>query len=161
MVVVSDTTPLSNFLQINRLDLLKDLYQSVVIAPAIFSELTALEKLGVSIESIREANWITVKAPSNTLLVKELQINLDVGEAEAIALAVESQPDFLLIDEIQGRISAKNYHLPIIGTLGILLQAKQAGLLKEIKAEIDKLLIIGFWIDDGLYRKVLKTANET
>lgn len=86
---------------------------------------------------------------------------LDIGEAEGIALALELEADLLLIDERLGRMTAKYFDLEILGLLGILVQAKQEGLINEIRPLLDQLRFeIGFRISKQLYREVLRLAQE-
>lgn len=160
MVIISDTTPLSNLLQIGRLDLLQSLYQQVIIPDAVFQELQVLSTFQISIQPLQDADWLTIRTPQDIKLLNELLNDLDIGEAQAIALAIETQADYLLIDEKEGRLIAEEYHIPIIGTLGILLSAKKANLISSIKIEMDTLRRIGFWISDSLYERMLVIAIE-
>lgn len=160
MVIVSDTTPLSNLLQINRLSLLREIYNEVLIPPAVFDELSALPAKGISILPIIDANWIKVSIPHDQVIVQGLAKELDIGEAEAIALAIEKSAALLLIDEKQGRLIAEKHQLSIIGTLGVLLKAKQMGLIGKVKPELDNLMAINFWIGQNLYDRILNLSNE-
>ncbi len=99
MIIVSDTTPFSNLLQIGELELLPTLYQQIIIPTTVFSELKILEKRGFSIQNGINAGWIIIKAPKSYEVVNELLTFLDQGESEAIALAIELQADYLLMDE--------------------------------------------------------------
>ncbi|MFN7119829.1 MAG: DUF3368 domain-containing protein [Saprospiraceae bacterium] len=160
MVIISDTTPLSNLLQIGRLDLLHSLYQEVIVPDAVFEELQALSTFQISIQPIQDADWLTIRTPQDIKLVNKLLAELDLGEAQAIALALETNADYLLIDEKDGRLVAEDYHIPIVGTLGILLSAKQAKLINSIKSEMNALRQIGFWVSDRLYDKMLTISGE-
>ena len=87
--------------------------------------------------------------------------DLDLGEAEAIALAKELHAEWLLIDETKGRTIAKNAGLQIIGLLGVLLAAKEKGLITEVKLYLEKLITKAkFRISPELYTRVLQLANE-
>ncbi|MFQ4137648.1 DUF3368 domain-containing protein [Nodosilinea sp. PGN35] len=86
---------------------------------------------------------------------------LDIGEAEAIALAVEVQATQVLIDERRGRLVASRLNLRYTGLLGILAEAKGQGLIAEVKPLLDALINeAGFWVAEPLYTSVLRLVNE-
>ncbi len=156
MIVISDTSILSNFIQIGCLPLLEDIFKTVIIPQAVYDELLALKKLPIQHIIQSNQHWINVKS------VKVINNwNLDKGETEAITLALNLKAQYLLIDELQGRNVAKTLGLNVTGTLGILLKAKQKGNIQLVKPLIDHLKNqAGFWIDDSLYQLVLKQAGE-
>jgi hypothetical protein len=88
--------------------------------------------------------------------------DLDLGEAEAIALAVETSAELLIVDERLGRRTAQHFGLNIIGVIGVLVDAKHHRMLAEIKPYLDQLrLLAGFHISDALYARVLADERET
>ncbi|MEY2976191.1 MAG: hypothetical protein RLZZ435_328 [Cyanobacteriota bacterium] len=94
-------------------------------------------------------------------LVEALSNELDIGEAEAIVLAVETQAKQVLIDERRGRLVAKRLDLNYIGILGILVEAKHNGLISEFKPLLNRLMNeVGFWVSESLYKRVLQLVNE-
>ena len=97
---------------------------------------------------------------SNQILVNALQVELDKGEAEAIALAQELAADLLLIDEHLGRAAATRLGVRIIGLLGVLIEAKHRGLILEVKPLVDALMNLGFRVKHDLYQRVLQAAGE-
>ncbi len=93
--------------------------------------------------------------------MKMLKSELDNGEAEAIALAVEVEADLLLIDETDGRRIATLYDLPKTGVVGILMRARLDGRIESLRQELDALREDGgFWIAEALYRKSLEVVDE-
>ena len=161
MVVISDTSVLSNFLQLDRIDVLEYLYRELIIPPTVASELQALEGVIPDLNILLTAPWIRIQLPSDESFVNSLRQKLDPGESEAIALAIELQVDLLLMDELLGRKLAENYGIKISGTLGSLLRAKEKGLIDSVKPLIDQLREeIGFWISENLYNNVLQLAGE-
>lgn len=161
MIVVSDTSTLINLAWLNRFALLQQLYGSLLIPSAVWQE--AVEK-GIGqpgSEEIKSANWIQVVEVQNTPLVTALQQDLDAGEAEAIALAIEQNADLVLMDERLGRATASRFGLSYIGLIGVLVVAKQKGLLTTLKPDLDKLRrVAGFYISDPLYYRVLGDHGE-
>jgi len=101
-----------------------------------------------------------VKTSQNQLAVQILQKDLDVGESEAIVLAIESHVHNILIDEYKGRKIAEAHGLKPIGTIGILLQAKKMGLLKQVRPELDMLIKNKRRISPSLYDKALELSGE-
>lgn len=94
-------------------------------------------------------------------LVEALSNELDLGEAEAVALAVEIQANQVLIDERRGRLVAARLNLRCTGILGILVEAKSQGLVAEVKPLLDALVNkAGFWVGEPLYNGVLRLVNE-
>ena len=102
MIVISDSSPLISLSAIGRLDLLRLLYKRVVVPEAVWQEITAAGKGRAGSSEIRNSEWIEVCPLSNRALADALESDLDSGEAEAIALAVESDTELLLIDERKG-----------------------------------------------------------
>jgi len=102
------------------------------------------------------ASW-----PVDKSLIQLLKRDLDDGEAEAIALAIEQHADLILLDESEARRIAELYHLLKTGAVGILIKAKQLGLIKTLRNELDQLRKGGgFWISEELYHRALRAAGE-
>ena len=86
---------------------------------------------------------------------------MDIGEAEAIVLAVELKPDLFLLDERKGRVVASRLGIKFTGVLGILIEAKRSGLIAKVKPIMDVLIEqVGFRVSIKLYQQVLQVANE-
>ena len=97
----------------------------------------------------------------NPTLVRALRQDLDAGEAEAIALAIEIDPELLLMDEKRGRETARHLDLEYIGIIGVLIEAKHSGLVAAIRPHLDSLRQeAGFFISNVLYQRVLRDAGE-
>lgn len=164
MIVVSDTSALSNLVLVNHLWLLEAIYQVVIIPDAVAAELAAASH--PKIPAILQLSWIQAQSlsVSDSQLAEQLQQErgLDVGEANAIALALELQADDLLMDERLGRQEAVRLGLSIIGILGILLVAKQRNLIPQVQPVMDELINqVGFRVSAQLYQRVLALAQET
>lgn len=133
MIVVSDTTPISNLIQIGQFELLRALYQRILIPRTVYDELIFLSKFQIPIVEILAQEWVEIVEVKSQTIVDRLLATLDRGEAEAIALAVETRADYLLIDEKEGRKVAKENHIALVGTLGVLINGKKQGLIDNMK----------------------------
>lgn len=124
MIVVSDTTAITNLFQIGELEFLKDVFGQIIIPAAVEAELA---EVSGQWEAINALNFVDIQSPTDTAFLAVLKNTLDDGEAEAIALSRELYADFLIIDEWRGRRVAKQNGIQIIGLIGILLTAKRKG----------------------------------
>ena len=160
MIIVSDTTPLMTLLKCNQLDLLKRMYGTVLIPSAVYSELTDNPLYEEEAEIIRNCNFLEVREISDKARVRMLQdsTGLDLGETEAIVLAENTKADLLLMDEVMGRMVAKEMGFTIAGAVGILIAAKTGGLLSsdEIQIVVDMIRKSGQHIGEPLLKKLLE-----
>ena len=161
MIIVSETSPINNLAEINQLHLLHQLYGTVLIPEAVFQELTDPSFPVAGATEVQTFDWIQTLTVSDRTLVEAMSNELDIGEAEAIALAVEIQADQVLIDERRGRLVANRLNLRCIGILGILVEAKSQGLIAEVKPLLDALVNeAGFWVAEPLYNSILRLVGE-
>lgn len=161
-MVVSNTSPIINLACIGRLDLLPTLFGEIVIPGAVFHEIAETgDPNAPGASDVRTAPWIRRHPVANRPLVTSLRLELDPGESEAIACAMETHAKLLLIDERRGRLVAQRLGLPIMGLVGVLLLARKRGLIASIRPALDDLRrMAGFWISDALYRHALREAGE-
>ncbi len=161
MIVVSDTSPIANLLQINRLSLLQKIFSAVIVPPAVFREILVLEQFGIDLSEFKQIDWIQVQQPMETIAVNALRKDLDEGEAEAIILASELHADWILIDERQGTKIAEKYGLHSIGLIGILIKAKEKGCLDAVIPVVEELRDkAGFWISDHFMNRIRELVKE-
>lgn len=159
MVVISDTSIISNLLQIGHLNLLHVLFEEALIPPAVHKELNQMS--GEVRFRLGDHPWLQVKPLSDYTLATQLQGQLDPGEAEAIALAQELSADVLLMDEAKGRKLARQYGIPITGLLGVLLAGKSQGHIASVTPLMDKLIHeANFRIGKALYAMIQEEAGE-
>lgn len=162
MMIVSDTSPLSNLAIVEQLPLLQQIYSNIIIPPAVYEELLQLERIRPVIKHLLRTGWLEMRLPTNRVLVETLQRELDEGEAEAIALAIALNADRLLIDERLGRRVATLYGLKITGLLGLLTAAKVDGHIDLVQPVLDQLIKqAGFRVSQELYRHTLQAVNES
>lgn len=164
MTTVSNTSPISNLAIIGRLDLMRAVYGGVLIPAAVHKELEALGHAQAQ-TAIREAEregWLAAARVSEhgQGLVLALREELDPGEAEAIALALECGAR-LVMDELDGRSVARRLGIPVRGALWVLRKGKEKGLVPSLKNELARLRTEAhFWISAQLEAEWLKASGE-
>lgn len=162
MIVVSNTSPIFYLSTIGHLNLLRQLYDEIVIPTTVFNEITNVGNTDASARVVPTLSWIRTQSATDQEFVNRLRAELDPGEAEAIALALELNVDRLLMDERLGRVAAMRAGLQVTGVLGILIAAKRNNLIQEVKPLLDALIEqVGFWIDARLYAEVLQAVGES
>lgn len=160
MIVVSDTSVLNAFFKIGHVALLPALYGSVLIPQRVYEEMQADVRLAQWLSQARPG-WLQVKKVSGTETVHRLLEEMDAGEAEALVLALELRADQVLMDDHEGRKVAQRLGVPVVGTLGILLEAKSEGLISELRPLLEELIQkANFWVSESLQLKLLRQANE-
>jgi len=161
MSVVSNASPLINLARIGKIDLLRELYGELLIPEAVWQEVVIEGAGQPGAEEVRTAPWIQAREVANKDLVRALRQDLDAGEAEAIALALEIGAELLLMDERLGRETARHLGVRYAGLIGILVEAKRKGLINAIKPHLDTLRdVAGFRVSDTLYIRVLQDEGE-
>src|SRR2546422_7165009 len=137
---VVNTSPLVFLGNLDRLELLRQERREICIPRAVAEEIA--EKPDAAAQAVQAActTWIQVRDVADRTAVNLVQATLHRGEAEAIVLAAELQAERLVIDDQDARRFADRCGLKTVGTLGILLAAKQYGVIASLRAEMDRLL---------------------
>ncbi len=161
MIVVSNTSPIVNLAVVGQLDLLRQLYGKVVIPQSVYHENAVIGAGQTGATEVSTFEWTETRQVTDRPLLAALRLELDEGEAEAIALAVELKANLLLLDERKGRVVASQLGLQFIGLLGVLVEAKHKGLIRAVKPVMDDLMAkAGFWISQELHEHVLQIVGE-
>lgn len=163
MIVVSDTSAITNLAAIQHLHLLSRLYYRVVIPEAVYRELVDIDPPAPGTLEAQTVSWLEGEQIANRNIVERIQkeARLDPGESEAIALALELEADLLLIDERRGRAEAARLGLGVIGLLGILVEAKRQNLVAAVKPLMDTLIATSeFRVSSALYCQILEVVDE-
>ena len=153
MIVVSDTSPLTALFTVGQSDLLFKIFGEVLIPAAVENELLRSHP--------DLPGWLKTKQVRDSAKVQEYSQSVDLGEAEAIALAEELSANFLLIDERKGRRLARTRQLRIIGLLGVILLAKRQGLIpsaRDLLAQLDEKA--GVYLSKELKEAALRSVGE-
>lgn len=164
MMVVSDTSVLIHLARIEHFDLLRRLYSTITIPRAVWREVVEEGEGRSGAPETRAAHgdgWMEVlPLDQESSMLPLLHQALDEGEAEALAMAHEVEANLVLLDEAAARQKAEQLGLQKTGTIGVLLRAKREGLIDRLRPELDDLRKTAFWIDEMLYRRVLRSVDE-
>jgi len=160
MIIVADTSPISALTRIGQLDLLRKVYKRLIVPDAVFQELITPGHNWDSAKAIQDAEWIEVASVDSSATAELLKRQIDLGESEAIALALKLNASTLLIDELKGRRIAQEKGLAIVGTVGTLLLAKEDGLINELRPLLDALINDDFRLSSKLYHSLLESVGE-
>ena len=159
-IIVADAGPLIALAKIAQLTLLSALFAEVHIPAYVLQEAAGniLMPDAATVRAFADAH-ATIHDDSVDPVVQRLCVEIDAGEAQAIALA-QSLSCGVLMDDLLGRGVAKRLRLPVIGVLGVLLQGKRAGHIATIRPSLDALVIARYRVSDSLIAEVLLQANE-
>ena len=148
-IIVTDTSCLILLDKLGRIGLLKSLYGKITVTKTVADEFGQVLPEFVEIEN-----------PKNKIYQKILESLLDPGEASAIALALEKEECLLIIDEFKGRREARQLGLNYTGTLGILIVAKEKGLINSVTEIIKEIGKTDFRISEKLINELKRKSGE-
>jgi hypothetical protein len=153
MIVVSDTSVITALIHVGRHALLQDLYEIVLIPEAVHQELNRSHPV--------LPGFLEVRAAADRAKVAQLTTDLDLGEAEAIVLALESKADLLLIDEKLGRLAALHEGLAITGLMGVLVAAKRKNYIPSMRELVGRIETeAGFRVSEAVKREAFRAVGE-
>lgn len=156
MVVVADTSPINYLILIGQIELLPRLYTRILVPAAVLAELNhRLAPKPVQEWASNAPRWFEVLTPKTNLRLGQL----DLGESEAIALAVEMHADVLLIDDLAGRQEAVRRGLRVAGTLSVLDDADKAGLVNFDEA-IAQLRKTTFRVSEAIVSEIMQRRSR-
>jgi len=146
--VVTNTTCLIGLERIGRLELLPQVF------PVVFAPRAVQAEIGMTV------SWLQVTVVKNLAVVAALRTQMDIGEAEVLALAIELGNVVVILDDKKARRVASQVGLSVIGTVGMLLRAKRQGIIPEIKPLLQALDEANFRLADALRQNALRLAGE-
>ncbi|HVX12548.1 MAG TPA: DUF3368 domain-containing protein [Pirellulales bacterium] len=156
---ICNTSPIQYLHQLGQLDLLRTLATAVFVPPAVANELLNGMGLGIDLPDLKTAPWISVHAIQSNV-PPQWKNKLGPGKAEVLQLAPEMPGSCVILDDRIARTFADEFKLPFKGTLGILLDAKRAGLLAAVRPFIDQLNGLGFRLAPATRAHVPRLAGE-
>ena len=161
VLVVSDTSVLLNLCRVSAEGLLPELFQEVWIPPAVAAEFSRLTKSRQRYQGLVLPGWVQISPPVQVPPEVRACPDLDGGESEALSLALEWHADAVLIDEAAGRRAASLLKVTFVGIAGILLRARERGLIPAVRPMLARLREeAGFWLHPGFEAEILRLAGE-
>ena len=160
MILVIDASCLITLAKIGRLKLLHELAEQVVVPDAVYNEVVGRGAGRPGHAEVAEASWISRRTVRDHTVVDGLAIELGHGESEAIVLARELKADFVIIDDARARQIAELEGVRGIGLLGLLLTAKERGVVEAVTPILNEMIKAGFYIGDVVCRNVIRQAGE-
>ncbi len=157
--IICNTSPLQYLHQIGVLHILPALVKTVTIPPAVQEGLNTGRNLGLSLPNLQSLDWIVVRGPASAATLP-LVTDLGPGEKEVLALALETPDSICVLDDALARQVARTLQLRITGTLGVLIDAKRAGIIPTVRPLLDQLQSLGFRLVGHTRAAVLKLAGE-
>jgi hypothetical protein len=160
-MIVSNTTPISNFLHLGQMEILKTIFKELHVPMAVHSEIETFFSGDHQWQRCLVEDFILKTEVQTSPKIQELMIHLHMGEAEALCLCIENNAKLCLLDDKDARIIARLNKIPISGTLGVLMRAKKMGIIESVKEPMDRLRTDHhYWINDAMYNKVLSLSDE-
>lgn len=161
MIVVADTSVILNLCCVGQSHLLPALFREVWIPDEVRLEFERLTRHQPRFQGLGLPNWAIIQPAAPVPAQLAALPNLHAGETAALALALNNKVDAVLMDEAAGRHAAHLLGVPVIGVLGVLLQARRKGLLQAIKPVLEDLeKKAGFWLSPKLTAEALRRAGE-
>jgi len=161
VLVVSGTSVLLNLCRISAEGLLPELFHEVWIPPVVEAEFLRLAAARSRFRGIAMPAWVRVSPPVQMAPAVLACSGLDPGESAALSLALELCASAVLMDEAAGRRAARTLHVATIGIVGILLRAKDQGLIPAVRPLFARLREeAGLWLSPEFEAEVLRLAGE-
>lgn len=157
---ICNTSPIQYLYQLGLLNVLQSMTGQVAIPPAVVRELEEGRRRGIVLPDVSALSWLRVKRPT-TEAVLPLVVDLGPGETEVLALALEARDAVVILDDAFARRVATKLEVPLIGTLGVLLEAKRYGLVPAIAPLLDQLMDLSFRLAPHTREAVIKLAGES
>ena len=162
---MTNTTPLIALAQCDLFTLLQTLFGQVLIPPAVYREVVSEGEGRAGAEETQDAvtaSWLVIQELQEPADARGLQqaFLLGDGESEALALARQQPTDVILLDEARAVRCAREMGLPVLRTVGLLLQAKSRGHLESVQPALDQLRMSGFRLSESVYQAALRHAGE-
>lgn len=148
-VIVTDTSCFITLEKIGAFEILHQTFNNIVTTPEIQREFGS-----------ELPNWVEIRSVKDIALMEVFKETVDIGEASALALAMETSNPIVIIDDSKGRKFASRMGISFMGTLGLFVKAKEYGVISNIKSYIEKIQATDFRVSPALVNLVLAKAGE-
>jgi predicted nucleic acid-binding protein len=160
LAIVADSSPLIGLARIGQLELLRRFAKRVAVPPAVWEEVSGHSYDAPGAKEVRAAEWLAIEKPPDPDTVASLNLLVDRGEAEAIALAQSIPSSLLLVDDSRARRVAQRLGVRLVGTVGLLGRAKKMGWIPQLRPHLEALQRNGIYIRQELIEAVLADVGE-
>lgn len=157
-IVIVDASTLIGLSMIDKLSLLSDLFNEVIVPHGVYTEVLKSSKIGT--KEIKSSKYLKTVEVHDRAAIELMLESFGVGEAEVLVLAKELNAHLLLVDERKARKAARRAGFKVMGILGILLSSKEKGFITAVKPLVQKLKKQGFRLSDKVIEEVLEEADE-
>lgn len=158
--IISNATPLIAFARISQLSLMREVLGQVAIPSAVAAEISNYAGTVLGHIELADHPWIEVRTLGSRERLQLLLPALDRGEAEVIALALERRSTLVVVDELAGRKVAQSLGLKVIGSVGVLIQAKKLKKIPAVKPLIEAMHDAGIYFSQRFIDTVLERIGE-
>lgn len=156
---ITNTSPLLYLYRADVIEWLPQMFEEIWTPKAVVEELKEGQRKGYDVPTPEDYAWLQITSP-HSVPSEWLTLDLEMGELETMALALENTERIVILDDALTRRIAQAAGITVWGTLRVLLEAKAKGITKNIQADIDRLQESGMWISDEIRQRVLALAGE-
>jgi predicted nucleic acid-binding protein len=158
--LICDTSPIQYLYQLKLLHIIPKLANQVFVPTAVVEEIKTGLSRGVNLPRLEELDWVSIRRPISELALP-LIANLGPGETQVLMLALEMREAVVVLDDALAREIAETLDLHLTGTLGLLLDAKKAGIVPALRPLLDELHSLNFRLAPHTYSAMLRMAGES
>jgi predicted nucleic acid-binding protein len=161
MVAISNSSPLILYARIGRLELLRDVFTQIFVPQAVYDEIVVAGVNRPGATAIWAASWVSIQAIAQWPTDQPMLAALGAGEAQAIILALQLGKQIaVLLDDEKGRRVARQLGIRVYGSAGVLVLAKEGGMISLVRPVLDELRAAGLYLSDPTYNRALALAGE-
>ena len=157
---VVNASPLTFLTKVGLLEVLRELSVPVLVPDVVLSEIGGLDPNDPAVQSVRQSQWMRVVS-TPTIPEVITAWDLDAGESAVLAVALDHPGAMVILDDLPARRCARVLNMPTQGTLGLVLVAKQHGLIPAVRPVLEQLRGAGMYMSDRLENQVLDAAGES